>query len=275
MAGDDLLQIRRQERAALLERIDASLRLDERVVAAWLGGSLGRRTADAWSDIDVWVIVADEHSAAVNVARRQFVAAIQTPALIVEAPENAPPGGAYLLVLSSGRTGAHQVDWYWQPRSSAWVPNDCRLLFDRVGLPSAAPPAIVGARERAEGLTGKVALFWLSVLLTAKAVARGRDWAVVRMIGWTIDILAEIEWLLAHDTLASHDDLKNWSEGSRWPLPAATPSAQLALVREIAAAMNALAPEIAALGGQVPDEGVRQVQLFLDLATATIEGTER
>lgn len=44
---------RQAERDALLRTIEAALRADERVVAAWLVGSLGRGTADALSDLDL------------------------------------------------------------------------------------------------------------------------------------------------------------------------------------------------------------------------------
>lgn len=53
MSGTDLLRLREEERDRLLDRLVASLERDERVVAAWLSGSLGRGTADAWSDVDV------------------------------------------------------------------------------------------------------------------------------------------------------------------------------------------------------------------------------
>ena len=43
--------------------------------------------------------------------------------LLEEAPQNAPPGGGYMLVLYGGQAGVgpQQVDWYWQARSKARV----------------------------------------------------------------------------------------------------------------------------------------------------------
>ncbi|MEV0269226.1 nucleotidyltransferase domain-containing protein [Hamadaea sp. NPDC050747] len=46
-------------RAELIERLTALLRADGRVQAAWLGGSLGRGTADQFSDVDV-VLATDD-----------------------------------------------------------------------------------------------------------------------------------------------------------------------------------------------------------------------
>lgn len=131
MSSVESLQIRRDERAALLQRALEVLREDRRVVAAWLFGSLGRGDADDLSDIDLWVVVSDEHMEAVHSTRREYVGSLGEPILIEEAPQNAPSGGAYLLVLYGGVAGPHQVDWYWQPQSSAFIPQDTRLLFDR------------------------------------------------------------------------------------------------------------------------------------------------
>jgi hypothetical protein len=47
------------DRDALLVRLTAALRADERIRAAWLTGSLGRGSGDRYSDVDVLVAVAD------------------------------------------------------------------------------------------------------------------------------------------------------------------------------------------------------------------------
>ena len=45
---------------AILERIQAVLTQDERIISAWLSGSVGRGEGDAWSDIDVTCVVEEE-----------------------------------------------------------------------------------------------------------------------------------------------------------------------------------------------------------------------
>ncbi len=87
------------ERNTLLVEARALLEGDERVVAAWLYGSLGRGTADEWIDIDLWVVVADGYIEEVCLGRHEYVAALGKPLLIVDAPQNAPAGGAFLTVL--------------------------------------------------------------------------------------------------------------------------------------------------------------------------------
>jgi predicted nucleotidyltransferase len=74
MSADDLLQIRRREYEALLQQAQTALQTDQRIVAAWLFGSVGRRTADVYSDLDVWVIVKDECIELMSAERQSYAA---------------------------------------------------------------------------------------------------------------------------------------------------------------------------------------------------------
>ncbi|MBV9174980.1 MAG: nucleotidyltransferase domain-containing protein [Chloroflexi bacterium] len=105
-----------QERSAFLAWLAHDLDQDGRIVAAWLGGSLGRGDADELSDIDIHLAINDDHCAGLNETRRAFVSQFGKPLLIQEAPQNAPPDGAFLLVLYRGQTAPVEVDWSWQPR---------------------------------------------------------------------------------------------------------------------------------------------------------------
>lgn len=163
-------------REALLQEATALLEGDERVVAAWLHGSLGRGAADEWSDIDLWVVVADSYIEEICVGRRDYVAALGKPLLVVDAPQNAPAGGAFLTVLYEGSAGSRHVDWTWQRQSDARVPIDSRVLFDRIGLPKVAPPPPQTPEERIEKAKHQTAYFWMMVPVVAKYVARGRTW---------------------------------------------------------------------------------------------------
>lgn len=89
------LQQHREDRAMLLTSLTTSLHNDPRVRAAWLWGSFGRNEADDLSDLDPWVIVADEAANQMGPSLRVY--AEQTGSFISggEAPKNAPPGGGY------------------------------------------------------------------------------------------------------------------------------------------------------------------------------------
>lgn len=141
------LRIRTAERDALLDRVRAVLAADARVDAAWVFGSVGRGEADGFSDLDVAVVIDDDvlpaalagpgrpatYRAIASSPRARFGAAAADQLLVVEAPQNAPPGGAFLSTFVPGTHGPHGIDWAWHPRSTAVPPADARLLFDRRG----------------------------------------------------------------------------------------------------------------------------------------------
>jgi predicted nucleotidyltransferase len=135
MSADDLLQIRRTEHEALLQQAQTVLQADQRIVAAWLFGSVGRRTFDVFSDLDVWVIVKDDYIETMSAERQSYAAQLDRPVLLLESPGNAPVKGAYLMALYPGQAGAHQVDWYWQRQADASLPRHAVMLFDRGGIP--------------------------------------------------------------------------------------------------------------------------------------------
>lgn len=72
MEPDDLLASRRRA-DALIERLVELCAADERIVAAFLGGSRARGEDDAFSDVDVSLIVADDAYDEVMAERADFV----------------------------------------------------------------------------------------------------------------------------------------------------------------------------------------------------------
>lgn len=261
---DDLLPARRAERAALLQRATDLLAADRRVVAAWLGGSLGRGEADDLSDLDLWVVVADEDCSGVIAGRHEYAARLGRPLLVLEAPQNAPVGGGYLLALYGGTAGPQQVDWYWQPRSTARIPQQARVLFDRVGLPPTAPPAPLARHEHAAMVSERVAFFWAMAAITTKKIARGQPWAALALLGTVARTLDGVRALLGDDAgQAGYED-------RRADPPSAEPAAQLAGLRALGREMESLTPRALALGAEVPAEIVPQVCRFFDLADALV-----
>jgi len=109
MSVDDLLQTRRREHEALLKKIQSVLQADQRIVAAWLFGSEGRHTSDVLSDLDVWLVVKYESIETIGAGRQHYAAQLERPVLLLESPQNAPAGGAYLMALYPGR--AAYIKW--------------------------------------------------------------------------------------------------------------------------------------------------------------------
>lgn len=271
----DLLHIRRTEHEALLQRVVEVLQNDERVVAAWLFGSRGWQTPDELSDTDLWVVVADEHCDAISAERHAYVARPGYPLLMLDAPGNAPAGGAYLMALYAGHVGVHQVDWYWQRQSEASIPQHAVVLFDRVGIPHDTrleqldPPGKVGEQtqqERAERATQLVTYFWVMSNIAVKSVLRHQAWASVSMIEMLSSVLDDVKRLVGVSTIP--DGQEAWRTSI---LPPVQLGEQIAMLRELAHEMEQLTPQVEALGGNVQTEAIPYVYSFFDLADAMLQ----
>ncbi len=255
------------EAAALLRRITEGLEADDRVLAAWLVGSFGQGD-DPWGSAWVQAVVADNQIGTFIRTRRENAARPGEPLLVVEAPQNAPPGGAYLMALYDGEAGPYEVDWYWQARSGAQVPSDAHVLFDRVGLPpsgrpnefnhSETPPVLRDAQEamtpaarRAEEGRNTVSLFWAMLLISASHIARAPA-------DEDVPFLPMLQNLLG--------DTRQFVGLSRESAPAPTaPDSRLAALREIGARMESLMPQVAAEGADVPTAIVARAYRYLDI----------
>jgi len=183
----------------------------------------------------------------------------------VEAPQNAPPGGAYLMALYDGEAGPYEVDWYWQARSGAEVPSDAHILFDRAGLPpsgrpnefnhSETPPALREAQEamspaarRADEGRNTVSLFWAMLLIYASHIARGPS-------GEDIPFLPMLQSLLG--------DTQQFLGLPRETAPAT--GARLAVLREMGARMEALMPQLEGEGVDVPTAIAARAYRYLNM----------
>jgi predicted nucleotidyltransferase len=253
-----------RDRDALLRRAAEVLVADGRVAAAWLLGSLGRGDEDDWSDLDLWVVVRDDAIREVADGRREYVRVLGEPILLVEAPPNAPPGGAYLMAFYGAEGGSQQVDWYWQPQSGAAVPADVRVLFDRVGLPHAAPPAELIPEVRARALSLIVPDFWAMLPIAAKKITRVQPWVVLRMLDGMRARLEEAKWYAGVRATPP-----TYRDEFTVPPPFA-PEEQLNLLRELASEMRALDDAIWAAGAFVPTEAAEEAVRFVGLVKRVI-----
>jgi predicted nucleotidyltransferase len=272
MSSAEQLSQRVRERTDLIKRATTLLRSDERVVAAWLAGSLGRGDADAYSDIDLWVVVRDEAMETVRDGRREFVEVLGRPLLISEAPQNAPPGGAYLWTLYAGKFGPQHVDWNWLPETGASVPGDTQVLFDKVGL----PPAQDTSRARPTGealssaLTQECAFFWGMCTVVAKYIARGRRYEVLNLLSLVAYTSDKVRWLLGEGELKGYNE-SIWDE-----VPVFTePGDQFGVLRKLAAEMEReIGPKVEAAGGQVPHEAIPHVHALFGLVELGLGDTD-
>ena len=226
---EPLTNRRTTERDALLSRLRAGLEADPRVVAAWLHGSLGRGDADAWSDLDLWVVIDDD--AYSDAIRHEFARDVL---FIEEAPQNGPAGGTYLMTAHDAPTGAHLVDWYFQPHRFAHAGEDRVILVQRGALP--AHPAPAPDREgwhpsAEEDARNKAALAWAMILVQAKYVARKPIEDGMGFDGFLVSLLRDVAaFQRVRFDVTEAPDLRHAGE-------------KLARLRNLANALSRIAPE--------------------------------
>jgi predicted nucleotidyltransferase len=268
MSALELLRQRAAERDALVERAVALLNDDQRVVAAWLYGSLGRGTQDELSDIDLWVVVLDDYINEVREKRHEFAAKLGNTLVIVDAPQNAPANGAFLTVLYEGEiAGPQHVDWTWQAASAASTPNDAKVLLQRVAIankPGATPEA---PNDRTEAASNEMAYFWMMVLVVAKYVVRGQSWEVVNLLAAVRHALDKAKWLLDASDVPPKERARIITP------PPVQPIEQLTLLRAWVEEAEELALSPGKAATSMTSSTMNQVYEYLDLAARTI--TER
>ncbi len=245
----------RAERNTLQHHITTMLKQDKRIVAAWLFGSLGRGDGDALSDLDLWVVVEDDHIKTICAGRRAYVTQAGHPLLFVEAPQHAPAGGAYLMALYDAPTGPLQVDWYWQPRALAQIPAQTHLLLNRANLPHTGLPPTFPSDDRRMNLTGPptqmqaeecanhINYFWVLLLISAKYVARLPRHKQPELLNRILKLLHETQRFAGIEL--SPPTLKKFPR-QRSPL------GKLNILRDLAGRMEWLMAEIALPGQTLP-----------------------
>jgi hypothetical protein len=234
--------------------LEASLRTRSRERSALLA-----RMDDGFSDLDVVV------AALTSSPRARFAAAVAAPLLVVEAPQNAPDGGAFLSTFVPGSEGPHGIDWIWRPLSTSHPPPDCRLLFDRrtaSGTP--APPVNTdadrgdSARTPFEATVHAACSFWAMLLWSAKGVARWPDSSGMPLLRYVEADLRQIE--------------EYTGSGEPEP-PSGTENRGVDKVRVLrghADHMQRLSPILADAGIVLPPRLIGQVKRLLEVVEAAV-----
>jgi hypothetical protein len=160
---------------AVLERFVAACRGDDRIVAAFLGGSHARGAADEHSDLDLYVVVADAAFDPFLADRDAFVRQLGEP---VFCEHWRAQYGVDLLffVLADGLEGELGLG-----RESGFLAihgGAHRVLVDKKGILDgvAFPVHRPDPAEQVENLRGQIEWFWHNLSHFAKAMARGQLW---------------------------------------------------------------------------------------------------
>jgi predicted nucleotidyltransferase len=181
------LMERQQARASWLESAVDDWADDERVVGAWLWGSEGTGTADALSDYDLFVALADDSAREELEAVERRFPRYGDVVWARESRYNAPSGGRYFSVGYPAPLVPLGVDWYWQPASYVEVGSDTRVLVEKRPLTRVAaatfqlfPNVRTNTPYRhpddpKERLEGRLRWFWSMYGALSKWAARGQD----------------------------------------------------------------------------------------------------
>jgi hypothetical protein len=194
-------------RDGVLNTIRTAIEADERITAAWLAGSRGRGTADALSDIDIWLAVEDEAIGEINADPLVFVHAIAPTIMHIQAPSIAPVDGVFLLTWIQTAEGFEQVDWYFVPESTARRMPDTKVLFEKRRVPVSHPERqVLTGDELWREIDGMTKDALLMIANGRKQVARGASWRAVEHIKQAFMCLEKVFWLLEFGDVPTFDN---------------------------------------------------------------------
>lgn len=246
------------ETAVLQQNIHLTIEQDGRIAAAWLFGSKGRGEGDVFSDIDIWVVVQDEAYETIVADKKAFVERMGTAVFFLEAPQNAPPNGAYLAVQFDAPTAPHHVDWYWQPQSVAVRPPKTKLLFDKGNIPSVLDPTTFPGRELDPALVNQphhfISYFWMMLMVSAKQIWRQPDGEGIPYLAYFIGDFHKTQALLQRPQ--THQETA--------VLP--TKASKIDYLLELADEMKMMMEQLDKLGTAVPYKIVPGAYRFLRMA---------
>jgi len=155
-----------------LDRFVATCQADARIVAAFLGGSYATGTADAHSDIDLYVITTDEAYEAFLAGRETFVRSLGNPLFL----EYFGKPYGYFFILADGVEGE-----LWIGRESHFQHihgGAYTVLVDKQGILAGVdfPLNEADPVEQTEILRRLIMNFWHEIGHFHKALARNHLW---------------------------------------------------------------------------------------------------
>jgi len=156
---------------AVIDRFVAACRADERVTAAFLAGSYARGAADAHSDLDLFLVTADNTYDDFAAGSRTFAQQLGEPLFI----ETFDVPDALFLILTDGT----EVDLSFIPESRVgqlldephWSLLDKHGLLAQVTRYEAGPAGL-----QTEALRRQITWFWHDLSHFITAMARGQLW---------------------------------------------------------------------------------------------------
>lgn len=161
---------------ALINGFASAAHADARIAAAFIGGSRGAGTADAYADTDLYLVLRDDSYDAFFADRHSFMAQFGDPVLLEDF--NGFGFDMLLFIYADGVDGELVLA---RASNFAHIPSGpFRALLDRDGiLPHQAFPPIKqpSAEEQREQMRWMVYWFWRDLSQFSRWMARGRLWS--------------------------------------------------------------------------------------------------
>lgn len=262
----------RKNRESFLQNLVEKLSTDERIAAAWLTGSFSRDEQDTLSDIDITLVVSDEHaptlctrhemvSARITKERNDLFCLFGQPALIHENNNHAPQGGTFTFIAYD--QNAVMVDWILRPQTGAQIPEGAKLLFKKVEIPVQSPSEPESQGQRAATASEKMAFFWMMTAVTVKYISRRDDLFVNAWLERLAELVSEVGQI---------------TKGQAWPFPGfsraaliTTPGEQIATIRQLCQQMESMKQDVAILGGTVSESPMTTIEILIRVAQEITE----
>src|SRR6266700_7947766 len=123
-----------QNHQVVMNRFVAACQTDERVVAAFLGGSYARDAADAYSDLDLYLITTDEAHDDFTASREAFIRRMGEPVFL----EDYHGGGADFVFFTFPDGTEVELGLGRQSHFTHIHAGPYRVLLDKLGCLSGA-----------------------------------------------------------------------------------------------------------------------------------------
>jgi predicted nucleotidyltransferase len=156
----------------IVDRFTATCQEDERIIAAFLGGSYARNGADQFSDLDLYFITTDEAYEDFLAERESFVRLLGEPLFL----EDFGAANGYSIIYSNGTEAE-----IWFGRESKFKDiqgGPFRVLLDKKDILAGEvfPHHIAEPTKQVETLRHQIDLFWHDLSHFIKAMGRGQLW---------------------------------------------------------------------------------------------------
>jgi hypothetical protein len=157
---------------AVVDRFVAACQADERVLAAFLGGSYARGAADAFSDLDLYLITTDAAHADFVAGHQAFVKRLGEPVFL----ENFDIPDIVFYVLADGTEG--ELRFGRASQFSHLHHGPYQVLLDKQGLLAGTvfPEPQPERSRQVEMLRRQVYWFWHDLSHFITAFGRGQYW---------------------------------------------------------------------------------------------------